>query len=123
MDANKICAVGLLEEDASDLNDATDIADNIFQQSIDMAQHVIGNSEALRRDVLALATAHAQAATHVYMVNKLAAVLRELAPEIAGAISEAGTDVGSGIVQGLQALKPRMRTCNQATASTTGVTP
>lgn len=111
MDANKIFAVELLEEDAEAVNAAVDIADNIFAQSMDMAQNVIGFSSSVRDQVLTLATAHAATAANVYAAHTFAKVLRELAPEIAGAISEAGTDVGAGIVQGLQSLKPRMRNC------------
>ncbi len=101
------------EESATAKHRAMDAADSMLAESLDMAQNVIGLSLSLRKEVLALAAAHAQVAATLYAAHELNAVLRELAPEIAGAISEAGTDVGAGIVQGLQALKPRMRNCTK----------
>ena len=101
------------EETATPVHRAIDVADHILAESLDMAQNVIGLSLSVRKEVLTLAIAHAQIAAKVYAAHELNAVLRELAPEIAGAISEAGTDVGAGIVQGLQALKPRMRNCTK----------
>ena len=40
-----------------------------------------------------------------YAAHAHADALREVAPEIAGAIGEAGTDIGAGIADGLQGLK------------------
>lgn len=92
------------EETATPVHRAIDVADHILAESLDTAQHVIGHAPSLRKEVLTLAVAHAQIAAALYATHERNAVLRELAPEIAGAISEAGTDVGAGIVQGLQAV-------------------
>lgn len=82
-------------------NLAADIADHITAQSIDFAQTTHCSGELSRRDSLALAAIHAGIAAQVYAVNELTAAIREVTPEIAGAISEAGTDIGAGLVQGL----------------------
>lgn len=91
-----------LEHDPSDAttpeHKAIDAANRILCESLDMAQHVIGHSLPVRGDVLALAMAHAQIAVKVLAVNEFVAVLREVAPEIVGAIGEAGTDIGAGIL-------------------------
>ena len=95
------------DDTATPVHKAMDAADSMLAESLDMAQHVIGHSPAVRREVLALAKAHFQSATMVYAVNQIVAVLRELTPEIAGAISEAGTDIGAGILGCIQqALTP-----------------
>lgn len=83
-------------------NLAVDIADTLVAQSLDFAQNSISFGEAARRDLLTLATAHAQVAATVYIAHELTAALREVNPEIAGAISEAGTDIGAGIAECLQ---------------------
>ena len=115
MDAQKICATVMLEDDAEKVSAAIDVADNIFEQSIEMAQHVIGHGDASRRDVLALATAHAQSATIAYAAHQIVAVLRELTPEISGAISEARADIGAGILGCIQqALTPTHENHNHA---------
>ena len=85
---------------------AVDVADCILCESLDMAQHVIGHSPAVRDQVLELAAVHAKVAVTVYAAHAQAEVIREVAIEIAGAISEAGTDIGAGIALALeQALK------------------
>lgn len=85
---------------------AIDAADRIVCQSLDMAQHVIGHSPSVRNQVMALAAVHAQVAATAYAAHLQADAIREVAPEIAGAISENGTDIGSGIALALeQAIK------------------
>ena len=93
-------------ETATPVHRAIEVADCIFAESLDMAQHVIGHSASERNQVLTLATAHAAVVVKVYAAHMRAEVSRELVPEIAGAISEAGTDIGAGIALALeQALK------------------
>lgn len=52
---------------------AVDVADRILNESLDMARNVIGHSPALRCQVLALASAHAQVAATVYAAHLTAA--------------------------------------------------
>lgn len=63
-------------EDATPVNQAIDTADQMLGQSLDMAQHVISHSPSERKEVLALATAHLQAAALLYAVNQLTAAIR-----------------------------------------------
>lgn len=89
-------------ETATPVHVAIDVADSMLCESLDMAQHLIGHSASARREVLTLTAAHLQSASIVYAANQIVTALRELTPEIAGAISEAGTDIGSGVAEGLQ---------------------
>ena len=87
--------------------DAIDIADAITVQSLDAAQTAISFGDRDIPKVLQLAGANIQAAAIVYAAQLITAALRELTPEVAGAISEAGTDIGAGIALAMQkALTP-----------------
>lgn len=102
MDIERIQGFKLTQDRQNAVNIAIDIADAVTTQSLDLAKELIGNSDSVRGDILVLATAHMQIALMSYAVHELSAVLREFAPEIAGAISEAGTDIGAGIFEGFQ---------------------
>lgn len=84
---------------------AIDAAESILCEALDMAQNVIGHAPADRDQVLRLAQIQASMATAIYVANACIEALREVAPEVAGAISEAGTDIGAGLVEGLHRLK------------------
>ena len=106
LDLDWLCMPAPPEEAATPQHRAIDVADSILFESLDMARHVIGFSPSLRKEVLALATVHAQISAKVYATHALSAALREVTSEIMGAISEAGTDIGAGLTLGLQqALK------------------
>ena len=82
---------------------ATEIADQLMEESLYFARNQISHSDADRRDVMALATAHARVAAIAYAVLQLGLDINDRATEIAGAISEAGTDVGAGLAHALRA--------------------
>jgi hypothetical protein len=87
------------EDRSSAANAAIDIADQMTVQAIDAAQHTCISDEAL---VIQLAAANIQAAAIVYATHAITTAMRELTPEIAGAISEHGTDTGAGIALAVQ---------------------
>jgi hypothetical protein len=94
------------EEHKEAVNVAIDIAHQMTAQALDTAQHAIGFQSADRRLVLELAAANINAAAIVYAAHVKADAMRELTPEVTGAISEAATDIGAGIALALeQALK------------------
>ena len=82
---------------------AIDVADHMAEQSLDYARSRLGPDW---KNAVPLAAAHLNCAIVVLSTRMRDAALRELTPEIAGAISEAGTDIGAGIALALeQALK------------------
>lgn len=89
-----------------DLQTAADVADNLASYIVSRALEFSGFSSATNgRDMglaMQMATAHMQVTTMIYVVHWLTAAIREVAPEIAGAISEAGTDIGAGLAEGLR---------------------
>jgi hypothetical protein len=99
MKAQNMAAIPLSESTHEAIFLAVAVADTVSKYSIDMAQKTIGHFDSVRGDVLVLANAHMQAAMTAYVVRELVAALRELTPEIAGAISDAGTDTRSNLIE------------------------
>lgn len=94
----------------AEANIAIDIADHMAEQSLDYARSRLGPDW---KNAVPLAAAHLNCASVVFSARVRDAALRELTPEIAGAISEAGTDIGAGILGGIQqALKQKNETNN-----------
>ena len=86
------------------LHQAIDVAESILCEALDMAQNVIGHFPEQRDQVLRLAQIQASTASAIYVANAYIAALREVTPEVAGAISEAGTDIGAGLVEAITRL-------------------
>jgi hypothetical protein len=86
-------------------NLAIDVADFMAAQSLDYAVMAITSGKACgvrSADIVCLAAAHLACATGIYVTHVNEAFTREVGIEIAGAISEAGTDIGAGIAEGLK---------------------
>lgn len=85
------------------INAAVDTADGIMFQSLSTAQEILGLNDHQRPMVIALAAAHMKSATAIYTAREIVSALHVLAPEIAGAISEAGTDIGASLADYVKA--------------------
>lgn len=90
------------DENATPVHKAIDIAGQMMAEALDAAQHVISHSAADRGHVLILGVGLAQTSAKVYVGHLVADALRDLAPELAGAIGEAGTDIGAGVLGVIQ---------------------
>jgi hypothetical protein len=88
---------------------AIDVADHMAAQSLDYAVMAVTSGKACGvrgADIVRLADAHLACATGVFVARLHAETARDVGIENAGAISEAGTDIGAGIALALeQALK------------------
>lgn len=110
-------SVQLPESQIQAIYQAVDIADLMAAQAIDAAQNAISFGDKDMPQVLQLAAANMQAAAAVYAAHRKAdaignaaasivLAIREMTPEISGAVSDSGTDIGAGIALALtQALK------------------
>ena len=101
------------ELSATPADKAIDVADCIVSQSLDMAQHVVGHSPEVRDQVLRLAEMHAQIAVEAFKAQAIVSALQDLTPEIAGAICEAGSSIGIGLVDSLVVAR-KGRSCRRS---------
>ena len=90
---------GSSEVDDSDIpeHQAADISSRIIYESLYAAQHVIGYAPASRGDVFKFAAIHAQTAATIFAGREVAAALRAMSPEIAGAVGGVSADIGAAI--------------------------
>ena len=85
-------------------NIAIDVAHQMTCQAINTAQDAISYGDEAKPLVVQLAAANIQAAAIVYAAHTITDAMREVTPEIAGAISENGTDRGAGIALAIEQI-------------------
>lgn len=97
------------DENTTPVNKAIDVAGQMMAEALDAAQHVISHSAADRSHVLILASSLAQTSATVYAAHLAAEsrrqfveTLRELFTELMGEISDAGIDIGAGVLGVIQ---------------------